>query len=204
MCQVTLDNMFKPVAITSVISFKMPPHPAIAAFQKGRLMFTTIRKNLFLAGILAASFALFGCNSTSSDDVDDRDRDSGGSASLTYDGQAWKLAAGVCAGSTDFISSFNFTRGETHMALYIQGRDYPAPGTYTVSSGVTDADMLVGDEVAVSLSDLNFNVMSATGGTITISRVSGSSLRFASESVAFEGGKDATFDVTTTIGCSAS
>lgn len=167
-------------------------------------MFTTIRKNLFVAGVLAASFALTGCNSTSSEDDHDHEWNMGGSGELTYEGQVWKLAAGACAGSTDFISTFNFTRDEAHLVLYVQGLGYPAAGAYTVAGGVTDDDLqLVDGEVAVSLSDLNFNVASGAGGTITISRTSASGLRFVSESVAFRGGKTATFDVTATIGCGA-
>ncbi len=201
--QTTIDNVKTRVTTGSLTSFRMPSHPAVAAFQKGRFMFMTLGKNLFLASALAASFALFGCNSTSADDADERDHGFGGTGELTYDGQVWDLAAGVCAGSEDFVSTLNFTHDEMHLVLYVQGRGSPTPGTYTVVGGITDAEQLQSGEVTMSLTDLNFNIVAATGGSITISRPSGSGLRFASESVTFEGGKTATFDATATIGCAA-
>lgn len=149
---------------------------------------------------IAASLTLFACNATdSSEDIEGPG--AGGSVDMTYDGLLWQQGVGLCPGTDDYISTFAMTSGDISRVLYIQTKTFPATGSLTVWGGANDPDSLSAGEVGVSLVSTDFNFVNATGGTITITRPSSSTVRFQGTNIPFDNGKTATFTVTATMAC---
>jgi hypothetical protein len=165
-------------------------------------MFSSARtrslKSVLSVFAFAASLAFFACTSTSSEE---EEVIGGGSAEMTYDGKSWEQATGICPGNTDYVSTFTLTSGDESRVLYIQGKSAPVAGTYPVSRGVDHPDSIATGQVAVSIYNTDFSSVNATGGTVTISKPSSSTVRFEGASVTFDNGKTAVFTVTATFGC---
>ena len=159
-----------------------------------------LRKHLLLAATFVASLTLLACNSTDSDSSEEGDGP-GGNAAMTYDGLSWQQGVGICPGTDDYISTFAMTSGDISRVLYIQTKTFPAAGSFTVWGGANDPDSLSAGEVGVSLVSTDFNFVNATGGTVTVTRPSASSVRFEGTSIPFDNGKTATFTVTATMAC---
>lgn len=153
--------------------------------------------NTMFALAIAASLTLFACNATESIE----ETTEPGATAMTYDGKSWQQTLGFCPGTDNVTSTFTMASGDISRVLYIQTKTFPAAGSFTVWGGANDPDSLSAGEVGVSLVDTDFSFVNATGGTITITRPSSSTVRFEGTSIPFDNGKTATFAVTATMGC---
>lgn len=158
------------------------------------------RQHLLLAATSAIMLALFACNST---DSSDGTKGSGKNAHLTYEGKSWTLMQGICPGTTDYVTTFSLSHNDDARILYIQTKAFPTAGTYTVWGAANNNDSLAANEVGVSIYDVGFNAVNATGGTLTITRPSSTTLRFEGANIPFDNGKTASFSLTATAGCTA-
>lgn len=165
----------------------------IPRFQmKGPCM---LARSLASLSALVLSALLSACNAT-----DSGEKDGGGSGSglsMRYDGKTWPMAVGICPGTTDYVSTFTLTNGDDSRVLYVQSAASTglSSGTFTVAGGADEADSLEAGTVGVSLYDLDFNFVAATGGSVTITFPTSSTARFEGTGVTFANGKTGSFTV---------